>query len=150
MKSIFNTEAYEEILSRIDQLSESSERQWGKMQVGQMLHHCQYPLKIGLGRHNPKNKPSLMLKVMGKFFKKSLYNDKPWKQNLPTAKSFKVEDDKDFTAEKQVLVGLIRDFHQEKDKKEWDPHPAFGSFTPEQWGQMQYKHLDHHLRQFGV
>ena len=38
----------------------------------------------------------------------------------------------------------------EKDKKEWDPHPVFGSFTPEQWGQMQYKHLDHHLRQFNV
>lgn len=91
-----------------------------------------------------------MLKVLGKFFKKSLYNDKPWKQNLPTAKSFKVEEDKDFATEKEVLISLIRDFYQEKDKKEWDPHPAFGSFTPEQWGQMQYKHLDHHLRQFGV
>lgn len=150
MKSLFHSEAHEEILSRVNELSESSERQWGKMEVGQMLHHCQYPLKIALGRYNPNNKPSLLLKLMAKFLKKSLYNDKPWRQGLPTAKGLKVEEDKNVADEKMVLVGLINDFYQEKNKKEWDPHPAFGSFTAEQWGQMQYKHLDHHLRQFGV
>jgi len=150
MKSLFNSEAHEEILSRVNQLSESSERQWGKMRVEQMLHHCQFPLKISLGSYNPNNKPNLMLKLMGKFFKKSLYNDKLWRQGLPTAKGLKVVDDKNFEEEKKVLVGLINDFHNEKTRKEWDPHPTFGSFTREQWGQMQYKHLDHHLRQFGV
>lgn len=149
MKSLFNSEAHEEILARINQLSESSERQWGKMEVGQMLHHCQYPLKISLGRHS-LNKTSPMLKFMGKFFKKSLYNDKPWRQGLPTAKGLKVVDDKNVNEEKKVLIGLINDFHQKKDEKEWDPHPVFGKFSPEQWGQMQYKHLDHHLRQFNV
>lgn len=150
MKSLFNSEAHEEILSRVNQLSESSERQWGKMEVGQMIHHCQYPLKIALGKHNPNNKPSLMLKLMGKFFKKSLYDDKPWRQGLPTAKGFKVVEEKNVDKEKEALVSLINDFHNEKTRKEWDPHPTFGSFTREQWGQMQYKHLDHHLRQFGV
>lgn len=150
MKSIFNIEAYEEILSRVNQLSQSSERQWGKMDVGQMLCHCQFPLKIGLGRQNPNSKPSPVLKLMGKLFRKSLYDDKPWRQNLPTAKALKVVEDKDFATEKEKLVTLIKDFHQQKDKKVWDPHPVFGSFTHEQWGQMQYKHLDHHLRQFGV
>lgn len=150
MKSLFDTEAHAEILSRIDQLSDSSEGQWGKMKVGQMLHHCQYPLKISLGKYNPDNKPGLMLKLMGKLFKKSLYNDTPWRQNLPTAKGLKVIEEKDFSKEKEILVGLINDFHQERNRKHWDPHPAFGSFTHEQWGRMQYKHLDHHLRQFGV
>lgn len=150
MKSLFNSEAHEEILARINQLSESSERQWGKMEVGQMLHHCQFPLKISLGRYNPNNKPNFMLKLIGKFFKKSLYNDKPWRKGLPTAKGLKVVVDKNLDEEKKVLIDLINDFHQEKNKKEWDPHPVFGTFTPEQWGQMQYKHLDHHLRQFGV
>lgn len=149
MKSLFDNQAYDEILARINQLSKSSERQWGKMEVGQMLHHCQFPLKISLGRYS-MGKPSPLLKFMGKFFKKSLYNDKPWRQGLPTARGLKVVDDKDFNEEKKALLGLINDFHKEKDKKEWDPHPAFGTFTPEQWGQMQYKHLDHHLRQFNV
>ena len=114
-----------------------------------MLHHCQFPLKIALGRYD-MGKPSPLLKFMSQFFKKSLYNDQPWRQGLPTAKGLKVVEPKNFTEEKNILIGLVNDFHQEKDKKEWDPHPAFGSFTSEQWGQMQYKHLDHHLRQFGV
>mgnify|MGYP003124339067 CR=1 FL=1 len=150
MKSLFNTEAHEEIIARIHQLSESSERQWGKMKVGQMLHHCQFPLKISLKRHKSDGNANFMLKLAGKFFKKSLYDDKPWRQGLPTAKGLKVVEDKDFAKEKDILLGLVNDFHNEKDKKEWDPHPVFGSFTPEQWGQMQYKHLDHHLRQFNV
>ena len=150
MKSLFDSNAHSEILSRIDKLSDSSEGEWGKMKVGQMLRHCQYPLKTALGRYNPNNKPSPMLKLMGKFFRKSLYDDKPWRQGLPTAKGFKVMEEKDFQTEKEKLVVLINDFHQEKNKGKWDPHPIFGSFTPEQWGQMQYKHLDHHLRQFGV
>ncbi|MEO2051543.1 MAG: DUF1569 domain-containing protein [Allomuricauda sp.] len=150
MKSLFNTEAHQEILERMDALSEETKGQWGKMKVGQMLHHCQFPLKIALGRYNPNNKPNPMLKLMGKLFRKSLYNDKPWRKGLPTAKGLRVTEDKNFSEEKAKLIALINDFHQEKNKEEWDPHPAFGSFTPEQWGQMQYKHLDHHLRQFGV
>ncbi|MCR9227233.1 MAG: DUF1569 domain-containing protein [Flavobacteriaceae bacterium] len=150
MKSLFNTEAYEEVITRIHQLSESSERQWGKMEVAQMLHHCQFPLKISLKRHKTGGNPNFLLKIMGKFFKKSLYNDKPWSHGLPTAKGLKVTEEKSFTEEKDALLDLVSDFHQKKDKKKWDPHPVFGSFTPEQWGQMQYKHLDHHLRQFGV
>ncbi|MEC7262272.1 MAG: DUF1569 domain-containing protein [Bacteroidota bacterium] len=150
MKSLFDTGAHAEILSRIEHLTADSEGQWGKMKVGQMLHHCQFPLKIGLGRTNPNNKPNPMLKLMGKLFRKSLYDDKLWRHNLPTAKGLKVTEEKDFATEKDKLVALVNDFHQEKHKTEWDPHPVFGHFTPEQWGQMQYKHLDHHLRQFGV
>ncbi|WP_375325328.1 hypothetical protein [Flagellimonas sp. GZD32] len=48
MKSLFSAEAYEEIVARMHSLTEDSERQWGKMKVGQMLYHCQFPLKIAL------------------------------------------------------------------------------------------------------
>jgi hypothetical protein len=30
------------------------------------------------------------------------------------------------------------------------PHSFFGRLTPEQWAILTFKHLDHHLRQFGV
>ena len=30
------------------------------------------------------------------------------------------------------------------------PHPFFGRLTPAEWAIQQYKHLDHHLRQFGA
>ena len=149
MKSLFDSETRTEILNRIDKLSESSEREWGKMEVGQMLHHCQFPLKVALGKHTIK-KPNLFMRLMLKGFKKTMYDDKPWKPNLPTGPGFKVEDEKDFSEEKKVLIGLIDNFYWDRSQKDREPHPSFGYFTYDQWGQMQYKHLDHHLRQFGV
>ncbi len=29
-------------------------------------------------------------------------------------------------------------------------HPAFGRMSAKQWGVLIYRHMDHHLRQFGV
>ncbi|NAY92906.1 DUF1569 domain-containing protein [Muricauda sp. JGD-17] len=148
MKSIFDKETYTEVLSRIDALKDSSKGNWGKMEVGQMLHHCQFPLKIALNRYNFTKKPNPVMKLLFKSFKKNMYNDKPWKRNLPTAKGLKVTSPKEFNTEKKRLITLINDFYAEREKESRSPHPMFGHFTKEQWGQMQYKHLDHHLRQF--
>ena len=146
MKSLFDITTYTEIKNRLSALTADSQRQWGKMEIGQMLCHCVQPLNVSLGKGNIKKQffPLAFL------FKKSLYNDKPWRQNLPTAKSFKISGSKDFETEKTELLKLIHEFHEKKNQTEWEPHPIFGKFTPQQWGQMQYKHLDHHLKQFGV
>ena len=146
MKSLFETESLAEIKNRLNSLTPATERKWGKMDIGQMLNHCQQPLNVSLGKSNLKKQyfPLAFL------FKKSLYNDKPWKQSLPTAKSFKINEKKDFKTEKVILEKLIDEFHEKKSETQWEPHPLFGKFTPQQWGQMQYKHLDHHLKQFGV
>ena len=149
MKSLFDSETHAEILNRIDKLSESSQGEWGKMEVGQMLRHCQYPLKVATGKHTIK-KPNPIMGLLYKAFKKSMYDDKLWKHNLPTAPGFKVQDKRDFKEEKGKLVTLINDFYAERTQKERDPHPAFGHLSYDQWGQLEYKHLDHHLRQFGV
>ncbi|MCB0399171.1 MAG: DUF1569 domain-containing protein [Winogradskyella sp.] len=147
MKSIFEESAYDEIKKRLENLSENAEANWGKMNVGQMVWHCQGPLNIILEKEDYGLKPSWAAKL---FFKKSLYNDKPWKKGLPTAKFLKTKDNKDFQTEKAKLEALIKETYTLKDKTKWNPHPAFGYFTAQQWGQMQYKHLDHHLKQFGV
>ncbi|MCB0464319.1 MAG: DUF1569 domain-containing protein [Aequorivita sp.] len=146
MKSLFEAEAYSEIQNRLDKLSENSERQWGKMGVGQMLHHCQGPFNIMLEKDSYGMKPNLLAKL---FFKKMLYNDKPWRKNLPTAKFLKETEPRDFVTEKKKLKALLDEFESQREREEWKAHPGFGYFTKQQWGQMQYKHLDHHLRQFG-
>ncbi|WP_452597353.1 DUF1569 domain-containing protein [Pontimicrobium sp. MEBiC01747] len=147
MQSIFNPEAHKELLSRIETLNETSSALWGKMDVAQMVHHCQAPLNIMMQKIDYGLKPNWLIKT---FFKKSLYNDKPWRKNLPTAPGLKVVDHKVFNTEKEALVTLINELHESKAKTNWQPHPVFGEFTAQQWGQMQYKHLDHHLKQFGV
>ena len=80
------------------------------MEVGQMAHHCQLPLNVLLGKSNLKKK----FFPLASLFKKSLYNDKPWRQNLPTAAEFKVVGKKDFLEEKKILEGLINEFHSKK------------------------------------
>lgn len=137
------------MLKRINLLEPDSKPLWGKMDVAQMLNHCQYPLLVALGRKSLP-KPNMVTKLLYKSFKSAMYNDKLWKQNLGTPKAYKVVGDKEFNTEKESLVALIDDFYAERDKEIWDPHPSFGHFTHDQWGQLQYKHLDHHLRQFDV
>lgn len=147
MKSLFDQEAYTEIRTRLDALSENSERQWGKMTAGQMLHHCQAPLNIILEKEDYGFKPNWLINLL---FKKSMYSDQLWRKGLPTAKALKETVPRDFTKEKATLESLLDELHSKRDREEWPIHPSFGKFTKEQYGKMQYKHLDHHLRQFGV
>lgn len=147
MKNLFEEPVYHEIRERLEKLSESSERLWGKMTHGQMLHHCQGPFNILLGKDDYGMKTNWLAILI---FKKSLYNDKPWRKNLPTAKFLKETEPRDFASEKKKLIALLEEFHSQRNREEWPEHPGFGKFTKQQYGQMQYKHLDHHLRQFGV
>lgn len=147
MKSLFDSETYNEIKQRLDQLTADTEALWGTMAVGQMVWHCQAPLNILLQKNNYGLKNNWLARLL---FKKSLYSDKLWKRNLPTVRSFKAKEPKDFNKEKVQLSRLIYEAYSQREKEEWEPHPAFGYFTKQQWGQMQYKHLDHHFRQFGV
>ena len=128
-------------------LNENSERKWGKMSIAQMAWHCKYPLKLAIENKENNFKGNWLIKT---FFKKSLYNDKPFRKNLPTAPQLKAKEPKDFITEFNDLTNLVDEFQKLKNRDLWYPHPTFGSFTKEQWGKIQYKHLDHHLKQFGV
>ncbi len=147
MKSLFDREAYQEIMARIDRLSPETRRLWGKMSVGQMAWHCQFPLKIAIKNEDRGLSGNPLVRW---FFKKSLYNDKLWRKNLPTAPGLKATEEKDFETEVIKLKDLVKQCYAIKNRTDWNPHPLFGKLTHRQWGQMEYKHLDHHLRQFGV
>lgn len=149
MKSLFEKSAYNEINDRINRLSAESQRQWGKMNAAQMLAHCKEAFKVPLSKKSP---PKIYpFALFGWMMKSKLYNNDPWKQNLPTAPNFKIQDNRDFNTEKSELTALISRFHQSSPADvEKIIHPVFGRFTGPQWGMSMYKHLDHHLRQFGV
>lgn len=149
MKNLFDREAYDEIRHRMSALTPETQRRWGKMNVAQMLAHCKEAFKVPL---SDKKIPRMFLGLLlGWMMKSKLYNDEPWKKNLPTAPNFIIKDQRDFNAEKNELNEMIRRFHEAgPDNVGRFPHPFFGTFTTEQWGNSMYKHLDHHLKQFGV
>ena len=149
MSSLFDSSDVQQIIERINKLTAESKAQWGKMNVTQMLAHCEPPLKVAFGEL--KLKRGLIGILFGGMAKRQLMAEKPFKQNLPTAPQFLVKDYGKFEAEKQKLIGLVKKFQQNGPSGlSKDPHPFFGKLTPEEWDKLQWKHLDHHLRQFGV
>ena len=147
MDSIFDHSTYSTVLERINSLEESTQPVWGKMSVSQMLAHNVIPFDIVLEKRPPIGKPNFIMKLL---FKKMMYNDKPFKRSLPTPGPFNIESSKDFNTEKQQLISVVNEVYTQKDKDKWPTHPMFGEFTSLQTGQLLFKHLDHHLRQFGV
>jgi hypothetical protein len=90
-------------------------------------------------------------RLIGPFIKPIYSNDKPFSQNNPTDPQLVVSDQRDFLREREQLKVKVRQFHEGGEAKcTRHPHPFFGSLTPQEWGRGMYKHLDHHLRQFGA
>ena len=147
IKSLFDPNVKQDIIDRINKLTAQSQRQWGKMDVAQMLAHVQQPIEVAYGKRELKS--HWLLKLIGPLFKTKLYNGQPYKQGLPTDRSYVMTGTvKDFEKEKQQLLELINHFHDTNLTEA--RHPVFGTFTKEQWSLATWKHLDHHLRQFGV
>ena len=62
-----------------------------------------------------------------------------------------VEDERDFEKEKAEMLSIVKAFHERGAAGIGDKmHPTFGPMKAEQWGKSMWKHLDHHLRQFGL
>lgn len=148
MESIFNAADRAALIERIDRLSPSSPALWGKMGVSQMLAHCQVLLKMALGQLDAKR--GLMGVIFGRIAKKKILSDKPVSHNLPTLTEAKITCGKDFDAEKHGLIQLIKCFEAGPGVLTGKRHAFFGPMTAEEWDKLQVKHLDHHLRQFGV
>jgi len=147
MKSVLDPTVNAEFVARINQLTPSSAPLWGKMSVGQMLAHCQVVIQVALGELQLKR--NLLGFLFGRIAKKQIL-EKPLKRNLPTFGEAKIVEAKSFDKEKQKLIELIKRFSAGPDVISKDPHPFFGPLTADEWNTLQVKHLDHHLRQFGV
>ena len=150
MKNLFEGSAVEEVKKRVAQLRPGSERLWGKMNAAQAVAHCSAGLEMALGDKNP---PRMLLgRIIGRLVKPMvLGNDKPIRRNAPTSKDLVVQNERNLGMERDRLCGLIERFAAGGPQGcTRHPHTFFGRLTPEEWATLMYKHLDHHLRQFGV
>lgn len=148
-KNILTQSDKESILSRIDKLSPSSERLWGKMNVNQALHHMMLGFKIPLGE---LTEPSSGGPTKQRLFKWMLMNIPAPKGKAETYSSMNTVtlgiDPVDFEAERAQLKSYIEKFVT---APSYIPNnPKGGPFTREDWGRLMYSHTDHHLKEFGV
>jgi Protein of unknown function (DUF1569) len=150
MKNLFEPTSVQEVKQRIAQLRPDSERRWGKMNPGQALAHCSRAMETALG---DTNLPRMLIgRIIGGPVKRmALGNDEPMKRNSPTSPAFVVRDQPDVRIESARLTALIERFADGGPKGcTTHPHTFFGPMTPDEWAILMYKHVDHHLRQFGA
>lgn len=150
MKNLLDGARVHEIKARLTQLKPDSPPQWGKMNAPQAVAHCAAGVELALGDRRP---PRLFLgRIAGHFIKPLiLRDDQPMRRNSPTVKDLVVRDRRDLSEERQRLCGLIDRFAAGGAAGcTSHPHAFFGRLTPDEWAILMYKHLDHHLRQFGV
>ncbi len=150
MKNLFEAARVEELKQRISQIRPDSARQWGKMSPAQALEHCSRGVEMALG---DKKLPRAMIgRILGWMVKpKVMGNDEPLRRNSPTMKELVVQDEGDLGMERTRLCGLIDRFAAAGPAGcTTHPHSFFGRLTSEEWAILMYKHVDHHLRQFGV
>jgi hypothetical protein len=78
-----------------------------------------------------------------------LWSNRPNRQNLPTDPTFVMTgEEKNFEKERGALIEMVNRFTEINITGEH--HPVFGKITKENWSKATWKHLDHHLKQFGV
>jgi hypothetical protein len=150
MKNIFDKSISEEIISRINQLNVDSQPLWGKMSVGQMLAHCSVTYEFIFENKYPKPK-GIKKWLLKAFVKNLVVSEKPYNKNSRTAPEFLMTSIKDFEFEKERLTNFINKT-QELGSDYFDGREShsFGKLNKNEWNNMFYKHLDHHLSQFGV
>jgi len=147
MGNIFNDTDFNKILDRIKLIAKESEKQWGQMSIEEMLAHCITQLRMALGEVTSQPQGSFVMRTaVGKWL---AFSDIPWPKGSNTPIEMNVEKSsiqiKPIEREKEELVHYL---NLTRNSSQLRPHPFFGTLNQKEWGQLIYKHLDHHLKQF--
>lgn len=147
-RSIFEPPARAEVLDRIGKLSPQSTARWGKLSVERVVPHMADQIRMALG-DIPIERASgpLRFPVM----RYLLIHVLPWPKGRAEApqQAFTTSPSQ-FETDRGVLRDLVERIGERAQQRQWPPNPVFGALNARDWGVLTYRHLDHHLRQFGA
>ena len=146
-RSLWNAQARQELLDRLERLAPEATPLWGRMSALQMLAHVADWMQMAKGelkaearnlylRHPP-------LKQLAIFWL-------PFPRGVPTAPELLVRGPSEWAVERAAVREQVQSFENLDPKALCPDHPAFGRMTPKAWGVLGYRHTDHHFRQFGI
>ena len=149
MESLYDPKGNQNILDRIDQLNPMTLSQWGVMTVSQMMQHCQEPIKMAFGILHVK--PHWKSYFFASSYRKKLNSAKLFHKDQSTIQEFIIKYEPKFDVAKEGLKTLVATFAKDGHAAiKATRHPLLGEMTYEEWDILQWKHLDYHLKQFGV
>ncbi len=147
--SLIDSTRVERALQRLAALTEDSRPRWGRFTALRMLEHLGNSLEIALGlRQTRARVPAFLFPLTRLLGGLPL----PVPRGLPSSPEFLEPGGRSFAGTKAHVDGLLRRFHRDVlgNPLARHLHPVFGPLTRLQWAALQDRHLEHHLRQFGL
>lgn len=150
LPNIFTEPVVHQLSGRINKLTSGTQPVWGKMNVAQMLAHCNVAFELAYDNIHPR--PNAFARfILKAFVKKMVVGEKPYARNIRTAPIFLMTTEKEFNKEKERLLNYLQKTKVLGEAAfEGKENHGFGKMTASEWNNLFYKHLDHHLTQFGV
>lgn len=116
-----------------------------------MIVHLTDPLRVAIGeRHATFRKSILSIWPTNKLISQVM----PWPKGAPTAPEFVQglggTTPTEFERDKQELLRALALFVEHGNAKQFALSPVFGKLDNNEWARLMWRHIDHHLRQFGV
>jgi hypothetical protein len=146
MRLLHDPEVRRSLEARVNALHADAKPAWGKMSVDQMLWHINQSLATALGHLTPPVDRAPLPRVVIRWIVLNL----PWVKNSPTNASFVARGAHDFEAERARCLAQVAELASRPLDAPHPPHPFFGAVTGREQSRLQAKHLDYHLKQFGV
>lgn len=151
LPDIFSKDVTETIIERINLLTSTTTPKWGKMNVAQMLAHCCITYQYVYEPEKFKRPNIFMSWILKTIVKNAVVNEQGYKPNTRTGPDFLIIDERDFETEKSRLIQFLRRVqHDGRHSFDGKASFSFGKLTAIEWNNMFYKHINHHLNQFGV
>jgi Protein of unknown function (DUF1569) len=147
MKTIWDAGSRQQILARFEKLTPDLRPAWGSMTSAQVLAHLADPMKAAMGQKAVVPKPGAFSNPI---VRSLIIYCLPWPKGAPTAPEFIHAHEEPFEYNLSALRATLEEFVASGESTRREPHPAFGQLSGRAWGRLMYRHLNHHLRQFGI
>lgn len=150
--SLFDENKRGAIIARIGKLDKDAPAAWGRMTCNQAICHMTDQLRGALYDLPWEDERNILKKTLVKWL--ALYAMPKIPKNIPTMPEVDQDIDgtrpTEFENDRALLISYVKKFAAAEENFKWQPHPAFGKMSRKQWDIIAHKHIDHHLRQFGV
>jgi hypothetical protein len=147
MRSIWQEDARRELNDRVAALAWDGRAAWGKFTAPKMVCHLADSLRMAMGELKvaPKRLPIRYAPL-----KQFIIYVAPFPKGVPTAPELLTREPREWTRDVADVQELLARAGQARTTDGWPEHPAFGKLSTRAWGVLIYRHMDHHLKQFGA
>ena|SRR5215813_11143089 len=148
MPSLFDPQARNAVLARVSRLTPDGKPIWGRFTAPEMVCHVSADLRQGLAELEAGPPSGPVSRFPMNWLAIHVIRWPRGRGKSPP--EFLATKPTTWEADVSRLRDLIERFGARGPSASWPASRAFGRISGPSWGVMVHKHLDHHLRQFGV